>query len=81
MQILSICQKFHTLVLLGHSCVLGFALVLICLMLLALLLDTCLILIKSIEKLFSGFSDIYVVLLMLVYVLVNLEMVWLAMLI
>jgi hypothetical protein len=61
--------------------VLGFALVLICLMLLALLLDTCLILIKSIEKLFSGFSDIYVVLLMLVYVLVNLEMVWLAMLI
>jgi hypothetical protein len=41
----------------------------------ALLLDTCLILVKSIGKLFSGFSDIYVVLLVLVYVLVNLEMV------
>jgi hypothetical protein len=32
-------------------------------------------------KSFSGFSYIYVVLLVLVYVLVNLEMVWLAMLI
>jgi hypothetical protein len=33
MLVLSICQKFHNLVLLGHSCMLWFALVLICLML------------------------------------------------
>jgi muramoyltetrapeptide carboxypeptidase LdcA involved in peptidoglycan recycling len=43
--------------------------------------DTWLILVKSIGKLFSGFSDICVVLLMLVYALVNLEMVCLDMLI
>jgi hypothetical protein len=40
-----------------------------------------LILVKSIGRLFGEFSDIFVVLLVLVYALVNLEMDWLAMLI
>jgi hypothetical protein len=44
-------------------------------------LDTWLILVKSIGKLFSGFSYICVVLLMLVYALINLEMIYLDMLI
>jgi hypothetical protein len=44
-------------------------------------MDTWLILVESIGMLFSGISDICVVLLMLVYALVNLEMVCLVMLI
>jgi hypothetical protein len=45
---------------------------------LAFLVDTCLILERNIGRLFSGFSYIYVVLLVLVYGLVNLEIDWLA---
>jgi hypothetical protein len=78
---LGTCQKFHTLVMLGHSCMLWFALVLIYLMLIVLSVDTWLILVKSIGKLFSGFLDICVVLLVLVCALVNLEMVCFDMLI
>jgi hypothetical protein len=44
-----------------------------------LLVDICLILVKSIDKLFSKFSNICMVLLVLVYAFVNLEMNWLAM--
>jgi hypothetical protein len=43
--------------------------------------DTWLILVESIGMLFSGFSDICVVLLMLVYALLNMEMVCFVMLI